>query len=370
MESFYAFAALPAHSDLPEKIDQAAGKLADKLLRLDLDALDLTPSTRRAMEEVRADVRGSMQLYTYLLALSLADAARPLDQMVFVDFGGGAGLLALLARELSVGTVIYIDPLEICQHDAMAIGRALGLEAKTYLSGDLDDLVKFLDDRFLLVDAFASYGSIDRMYRAGVFLRRLRRMAGGTLKLVLASPANPYNPVVRKRWIRIHRKLEADGTGDEDAFMPGETPQGYRDLRKEIIRAAAPGLLPASVEALADQTRGLRDEDIRRCVSEFQQNGTVPYAPGHPTNTCHPKTGRWAGRLMDIAFLRDLLAGQGYDVRVLGGLYRTYPGVSWLWLRKATNRLLSHLGGGGLVIAPYYVIEARRKPSFPTPRKR
>ena len=131
----------------------------------------------------------------------------------------------------------------------------------------------------------------------------------------------------------------------------------FLTLRKNIVSKAAPHLPPLMVAALAERTRGMRQDDIRAAVRRFQATGALPDTLSHPSNTCDPLTGNWCENLMDPHRLLKVLRNSGFEAQVLCGYYAFLKGSGIKSLLQAgCNAAISLLGRKGLALSPYYVL--------------
>jgi 2-polyprenyl-3-methyl-5-hydroxy-6-metoxy-1,4-benzoquinol methylase len=363
MKYMYSNAILPAKASLLEEIDQAAERLAVKLIGLDLSGLGISEYNQRYFGDIFRVLLDALQTYTYLLSLSLAHKKSSLGEFVLVDYGGGIGILSLLAKELGIGTVIYTDIYDMSCCDARLLAKKISCEANSYVCGDIDELLRFLQKHDIFVDAIVSNDVIEHIYDIEDFLKKLQFLSHTSLCVVLASSANAHNPrIVRKvREMQLaHEYADREkvwGHKERDSL------RSYLSIRMEIISAYDPSLLPDVVERLAKATRGLKREDIIACVKEFQMKGNISYLVNHPTNTCDPNTGNWSEHLMDTKYLRDLLSGEGFDVQILGGYYGFSSRLHKRVLRTILNGFLSISRSKSLLLAPYYVVYAQQKAS-------
>lgn len=142
-----------------------------------------------------------------------------------------------------------------------------------------------------------------------------------------------------------------------------DTLRSYLGIRREIISSLDPTLPGGVIQQLAEATRGLRRDDIAKCVEEYKRTGSISYRADHPTNTCDPYTGNWEERLMDTQYIEALLSREGFDGRILGGYYGFSSRLHKRVKRGILNGLLSAFGSMGLLWAPYYVIYAQKKVS-------
>ena len=206
---------------------------------------------------------------------------------------------------------------------------------------------------------------IEHIYDIERFLRKLPILSSGSLSVFMASGANPYNYVVRKRLTDVHLKAELLGAEKAWGWKDRDCPTAFAQVRASIIvgHLASRGvqLDETVVSQWVSRTRGMADWDIRREVDIYLQTGRLPQEPDHPTNTCDPTTGNWAEHLMDPFWLAYILTQEGFETDVLCG----YCGSQGNRLRRLVKKILNvgiHFSGrAGLYIAPFYALHARRR---------
>lgn len=360
MEFSYPNARLPNDDRVCEGINEAAARLHRKLSHLSVDLLDISEYNKRYLGAYLGSIRSALQLYSYLLSWSVAFTGVPLGEFVFIDYGGGSGLLSLLAKEFGVGTVIYNDIYDVSCNDAKLIGQAVQDEADYYVRGDLDELIDFLRTSSIRCNAIASYDVIEHIYDIEEFLSRLHDLSNAPFNVVLGSGANSLNPRIRRSLMREHRKVEYTDRERKTGHKERDSLRAYFSIRKAIISHHAPALSAPEVEQLAEATRGLIESGIVNCTEEYLRTGIISCEPDHPTNTCDPYTGNWMEHLMDIGHLEEILS-ESFEVGVLSGYYGS--GSSRAIKNSAAyvvNFLLSLLGRKGLILAPYFVLYARK----------
>jgi len=98
---------------LAHRIETAACHLGDKLTSLDIKSVGISEYNQRYLSTKIFQLKGSLQTYAYLLWLSFRDRLTPVDNAVFVDYGGGRGVMSFLAKEMGVKTVIYNDIYDV-----------------------------------------------------------------------------------------------------------------------------------------------------------------------------------------------------------------------------------------------------------------
>ena len=337
------------------ELRRAAHRLRRKLVALDIAKLNISSYSKEYLEASRLNGAAQLNVFADIVHRTVPGDMAFRDATI-VDYGGGNGLIALLAREAGVGGVLYNDIFEGSCRDAKEIAVQLGLEADHYVPGDLDDLIRYLKEHAITVHGLCSYDVIEHVYEIVPFLRQLPQVSDGPLRIVMASAANGRNPRIRRRLMDVQRRVELDdGVGLEGR----DSLRAYRSMRADIINQHAPDLPPADAAALAAATRGLVENGIRTAVDRFRQTGTYPPAPEHPTNTCDPLTGNWAEHLMNPFALAKVLAGAGMRASVEPGRYGFYQGVRGA-IAAPLNLLIGALGKRGLALAPHYVLIGER----------
>jgi hypothetical protein len=366
MKYAFKFAKLPnRQNELLQEIDITATRLAEKMERLNLEVLNISDYNKKYFGDFLNNIRKALQLRTYLLAWSMQNINVPKSDIVFVDYGGGSGLLSILAKEYGIGTVIYNDIYDVSCRDAEIIATALASKADYYVEGDIDELISFIKSKQLSCSAIASYDVLEHIYDVNEFLPKLGELSDGNLNILMASGANIMNPSINKVlekkqvYLELQDREPAWGSKNRDSL------RSYLSIRKNIITeflTQENRSLPAGIiDELASRTRGMIKKDIEKAMSHFLQTGQLPEYPAHPTNTCDPYTGNWAEHLMDPYDLAGILKKAGFDSSIIRGYY----GDSNHPAKKAAGRMLNFaitsLGKKGIRFAPFFGLYGRKK---------
>ena len=364
MEFHYQHALLPDDNKVLEDINEASSRLLCKLNHIDVNLPDVSDAGRKYFSDQVRNIRSTLRNFSYILSWSIAYSEVPYDEFVFIDHGGGVGVLSLLAKELGLGTVIYNDLWAPYCKDAQIIAEAVKADqADHYVLGDIDELVDFLKTNSISCNALASYDVIEHIYDIETFLVRLSDLSTGPLTVVMASSANPFNPLIRRHHMEFQRKAEYGGREKEEGCREDYLTKAYIIVRQEIISKHAPSLSDVQVRRLAKATRGLIELDIKEAVDEYLRTTNTPQEPTHLTNTVNPYTGNWAERLHDIEHLKEILSNEGFKVDILAGYYANsktnHPLKRFMGI--VLNPLIRILKNKGLYFAPFYTIYARKE---------
>jgi hypothetical protein len=359
MRYFYNYAVLPKDEILLERIELAADRLNIKLKGLDLPALGISEYNQRYLGNYIRNLRGILQINTYLLAWSISGCQKPIEECTLVDYGGGPGVLSLLARELGLQNVIYNDIYEVSCRDFEKVARSIQCEPRATVLGDIDTVIGYAKQAGLMIDAITSYDVIEHIYDTEGFFRKIKGLPHQSLRMVMASSANMRNPIINKMRRDEQVEVENRDRPAEWGHKQRDSLRSYLNLRKEIIRAFDSSLSAEVADRLAVSTRGLYKDDIEKCVAEFKEIGKIRYTPDHPTNTCDPLTGNWSERLMDTNWIVRVLGEENFDISIKCGFYAYMPRWPIQWIKRALNLLIRLTGARILAFAPYYVVFAQ-----------
>ena len=349
-------------SDLDSRIASARQRLRQRLVSLDVSSVGLSEYNQRYLRAKIVGIDTALHIYGRILHVALSNAALPIEKLTVVDYGGGSGVLSLLAKELGVGTVIYIDIYEVSRADAAALGNKISLPLDHTLSGDVDALVDYAANKSLTVNAVVSFDVLEHIYDVPAHFKKLSGLTAQPFRAVYASGANIKNRWYVKGVTQQHLDAESRDRKKEWGHKDRDTLAAYSDLRKQIIAAHAPQLSVQEVDRLTSETRGLMKPDIERCVDEFRAKGKHSYVPDHPTNTCDPLTGNWCEHLMDQDWLRTRVEEAGFKVQILPGNYAVNGGLLKSAKKLAVNTVISLLGSGSMFVSPYFFLCADKAP--------
>jgi hypothetical protein len=266
--------------------------------------------------------------------------------------------MSMLALEAGIGTVIYNDIDDVSCADAGILAKILGLPLTHIVTGDVDNLITYVHQHSLAVNAIASFDVLEHIYDVEAHFRRLVDLSDKPFRVVYASSANienaRYVTSVRAKQVAAESKSRQAAVGSKMR----DTLRAHLEIRQEIIAAYAPELASEQVAELARSTRGLMRQEIEKAVDEFRRRGAITYRMDHPTNTCDPYTGNWCEHLMDLTWLAEVVRKAGFSVEILSGLYYNYNSLPKRLVKQSLNIMIQILGRRAMFVAPYYVVYA------------
>jgi hypothetical protein len=351
--------------EVTRQLAAARARLERKLNDVDLATVGLSEYNQRYLKHKLSVVEGELQQVSDLLTMCLADSAVPLDRFTLLDYGGGSGVISLLAKELGIGTVVYNDIYDVSCRDASALADAVGVQLDGVVCGDIDQVLAYLREQGRELNAVVSYDVLEHIYDVPSFFRALATAPTSErfFRLVFASGANIKNARYVRYATKVQTTDELEGTEPEWGHKERDAVRPFLEIRRELIAAAAPDLDSAQVDQLARATRGLRRDDIERAVAEHRERGEISYRADHPTNTCDPYTGNWSEHLMDPAWLERVVREAGFDATIEAGRYATAGGGAKAAAKRLLNSGIAVLGPRALAVAPYYVVYAGSAPT-------
>ncbi|MFW9827342.1 MAG: hypothetical protein ACFFEY_07125 [Candidatus Thorarchaeota archaeon] len=350
---------LPNDKNLLKVINIAALRLYNKLSNMDISSLNISEYIENYFQKLLRNLKGSLQKYSYLLSLCLYRNKKPFNELCFIDYGAGSGLFSLLAKELGIGNVLYNDIYDVSCHDAKEIATSLAIPAEEYICGEIQDIVDYCKRNSLNCDAIGSFNVIEHIYDIEYFLNQLVHLSNNNLSIVLASGANPFNPVLKRSILKHHNEREFYDRKLEYGHKGTDTLKAYTSIRKEIITNYFKDRLDKKdINLLVRITRGLTEKDIVKCINNYPNMQNLPKVSESkfPTNTCDPYTGNWAERLMDPYELIEILNKNGFTTQVYMGLHEQYYKLILNIIGIFANKLMNLFPRQAKFLAPYYVL--------------
>lgn len=353
-------AKLPKDKKLIDKIDKGSEILFAKLKNYDVNKNnDISDYNKRYLGNLISDeysLVNALQKYSFLLMHALAEVEYN-KKIVFMDYGGGHGMLALLAKAAGIGIVIHNDIYEISCKDASHIGNDIDLAADYYVPGTIDDVINFRNEREININVISNYDVIEHIYDIEDFLNKLKYLSDSFQSVFFASGANSCNPRIDKQLRQLHIDFEQNDRPLKKGRKPTDETRALLEVRKKIISELGLELDLKEINQLAELTRGLIIDDIEQVVTNYLNTGNLPNKPSHPTNTCDPYTGNWFEHLMDPFYLKNILMKNGYDADITPGYYGLSNKLSYNLVKFFINMLIRPSKKWGLKISPFFCIK-------------
>lgn len=346
------------HALLSKRIKHGQERLRKKMLDINVKSIGISDYNQRYLLEKIHSIDIALDTYGRILKFALSKQPVMPEGLTLVDYGGGSGLLSLLAKEIGVGSVIYDDIYDVSCADVGHVSRILGLPLDHIVCGNIDELCSYLKLNSLSINAIASYDVLEHIYDIEYHFRRLRSLPDGKFRVIYASGANTENPLIVRGVTRKQIDAEHKNRDKKWGYKERDSLNAYYDIRKEIVTTYAPELPSEQIEHLSWLTRGLIRSDIENCVDEYRQRGRISYSPGHPTNTCDPSTGNWCEHLMEYRWLEIVVRNAGFSTNILPGVYALSGSLTKRTAKALLNLAIRFLGRRGMFIAPYFVLYA------------
>jgi 2-polyprenyl-3-methyl-5-hydroxy-6-metoxy-1,4-benzoquinol methylase len=346
MAFVYKWARLSADRDLVTATEAATARIHQRLSTAGVDAPLMDAHYREEYYKPHMAVAAAkLRTCAYHVLSAVAATGRPSGEVALVDHGGGFGWIALVAKELGVGQVVYndIDPLFL--EAAQNIGAVAGAVADQYVLGDVEPLVEALGDR--PVDAVVSYDVIEHIYDLDAFFEKLCSGSCRPRMMFMSSGANMFNPRYLRYVFPIQRTHE----------------KLWAEKRAALITNLAPDLDEKQIAQLAKATRMMIAAEIEAVVHSYvdgqgivlpKKTGANRYDP-YRRNTLDPETGWWAEHLVSPFYFRRCLRRYGYRTKILSGFYANRGDFLNPVLRSFGRTL-------PLPIAPFYTVRATTDP--------
>ena len=340
-------------------INDAINSLGAKLKNLDVSLVDISAYNKKYLLRYINNYEFYMSLYRQLLSKAINKLSKPITDSVFVDYGGGCGILSFLAKELGFKNVVYNDIYDVSINDATTIAKHLNITIDNYITGDVEKFVYEINKLNIKPDLICSFDVLEHIYNLTSWFKAISEI-NNSFDLLFITSANSKNPFIKQRLKKIHQQAEYKGFAQETGWKQSDISASYLEERKKIIRRKFPQLSFEEINMLATKSRGLIKEEIEELVETFLQTGKINYVP-HPTNTCDPYTGNWAENLIDINDLKNIAHQNNFCIQITN----TYYGYSQHKLLNLSKSLLNALikitGKHNLFFSPMFVLDISKR---------
>ena len=347
---------------LSTKLEEAAQRLFYKLNKLEVSSLNISDYNKKYLSHHIKNVQFSLQLFCHILYHAFENKTNTIKESTLVDYGGGTGLLGLLAAELGVKKIIYVDFYEVSVEDAGKIAQALLYENVDFVHGEVSNLLAHVNRHVLKVDVLVSSDVIEHIYKLEDFFEALSILnKQQKISLVLQTASNIKNPIKRKELEKYQLNEEFKDRENKFGHKQMDSLQSYYKIRKGIIKDLMPDINENELHELSSRTRGLRHDDIEKTILLYQKTKVLPTFPKHKTNTCDPHTGNWTERLMEFEWLEEITRNNGFEPLILKGYYGRNFNENKLkiFIKNSLNLLVLKLGMAGFNLAPYIIIKSK-----------
>ncbi len=340
-------------------VEKASLQIAGLLRQADISSWNLSDYNKRYLQSYINSIDFYLSQYAQLMLKVLALSSKPIHQSTFIDYGGGCGILSLLASRMGFKQIIYNDIYDVSAHDAMVIAGNLGILIDHYVEGDINDLCLFVKQNNLGVDFVCSFDVLEHLHHWENWFKQAQDLQGKPSFVFLTS-ANGSNPFIRHRLMKLQKKAELQGRNKSWGWKDRDASESFLSIRKKIILNEARNLTSEEVALLAKRTRGLIRSEIIEVVNQYKQSKTVGYHLAHPSNTCDPYTGNWTEHIINTKELVNTLNQMGYKTSVSNGFYSQSNNKLKSLPKMFLNQLIRFSGKTNLFFSPTYTLTVKQ----------
>jgi len=229
-----------------------------------------------------------------------------LEELCVLDIGGGVGIMSMMLKAIGVGEVCYLDRNAVVAKDAKKLSGQVGMSIDQVLVADISSIdlnVRSRIDLAISRDVLEHIYDLSSLSFQGESWPNLRRMVHNT-------SANMYCIWLKKYFRKVHQESEKEGVMSKNGSYGGYWFDRYR-----IIENLNPDLDSAQKAELATHTKGLDHQD----VIKYMESNVRPKEVIVQSNTCDPRNGNWAERLLPLDFYREWATLSEFDLNFTGG---------------------------------------------------
>lgn len=328
------------------EFEDACFRLHTRIAPIDFDQLPISEYNKAYMKRLRPALYYYLDIYSQCFKEGFSKCGMKPEEITLVDYGGGIGFLSMLAKEIGVGKVIYIDLNEKSVEAAGILKQEAGTGPDVILHGDSRRLAEWCREEKVCPDLLLSTDVIEHIYDLPGFFSDIFSI-NDNMRLVFTTASTPYNPYIKRRLRKFMRQCESG-----KAVRPN-----YYTKRVHYIRKEFPALRRKEVKKWAIRTRGLIYEDIHKAISRNERPLLLD-----AYNTCDPETGNFAERILTVREYKELAKPYAYKLSVYKGFYNTLRQKQWKAVVSVlVNLVIKYSGKAGFILAPYILLSYGRK---------
>jgi len=295
------------------------------LLNIDLESIDIKDYTRFYLIKYLTNLKYELKLNSEILLAVVSNLEQDLSKLTLLDFGSGIGMISFLASRVGIGKVIQIDNNAEVLNDSKTLARALEIPNIQQFNS-LEMLLNSKDS--ISIDGVISRDVIEHVYDLNSLFKLLNRLPENRI-MVHNTSANMYNLWLKKYFRRIHETYENELVINE---RDGSKCTSYSDQRKEYLLERFDSLNSSDISELVRRTKGLTFQ----LMDKLNHDELLLLNPAD-TNTCDPKSGNWAERLLPLDEYRKLGDSVGYSLTIKSGSVNDFNGGFSSLLKKGLN---------------------------------
>ncbi len=330
-------------------INNAANTLLKALQVVDLEPIPIHDYFKNYFVKHHSNQRVifSLESSASIIYNSIQLKKKPIEDIIFLDYGAGLGTLFLLAGMLPFKKVLYNDYLEDWCNSAKHICNALkeNIEIDDFIEGDYPSVIEYAKTNNIAIDIWASRNVIEHVYELNNFYSAINKYNTNCL-VYSTTTANYQNVAMRCKHYFLHKKVE------KNIYLP---------QRKKIIQEQFNQLDSGTITEWAKATRGLALEDFGNGLTLLENKKTLPQKPYLSTNTCDCTTGVWAEHLLPKYVYKSMIESADFSMIILPGFWDThYNFAPANWVTTWLNKLIKLLGTKGYWLSPFIIIIAAK----------
>lgn len=307
--------------------------VVERFKQIDIDTLPISDYNKVYLHRIKNSVDYYADIYNHCIDIALDNVKKPVGEVVMVDYGGGHGLLSMIAKERGFGKVVYIDTNPYSVETLHHLSKIIQVKPDEILLGDSSKLKQWSNDTNQRVDVLLGMDVIEHIYCLDDFFSDITKLSS-KLYALFTTGSNPYNKRVVKR---LHKVMIEDE-------------EKYYELRKDYIQTLCPDYSEKELDYWAASTRGLIYEDIKNAVASESINILADLY-----NTCDPRTGSWTERILPLEDYSQLSEQYGYDMHYQLGYYNVHQkGLKGI-MARFLNKMIA--GPWDKNIAPWVILE-------------
>ena len=321
-------------------IRQIAIETICSIREIDFSKLDISEYNKDYISMLLPHIHYHFKIYSDAIYQLLDNEIHP---GYIVDFGGGHGFLSLFLKRLGLD-VIYCDHNPQSVKTITCIKKEIGFGPDLIIEGSSTELLSFCKTNNLIPNWLIATDLIEHVYDLyGLFF-----------------DFQALNPNLSMIFTTGSVKSNLLKSGKLRKMMIEEERSVYFPLRKQFLEENYPDKASSEIIKLAVITRGLKFTDIKYHVDKYLDTKIFPFIDIDKYNTCDPRDGNWAERILSKKQYRKIINTYHFQVSFKNGFYneeRHHP-ITFL-IAKIANFFVRYLSFS--IFAPFILLIVKKK---------
>jgi 16S rRNA G527 N7-methylase RsmG len=325
-----------------------------QLHQINIDEISNDAYVRDYFKHLCSHSKYYLKIYADVLERAEKATQKNRSDIALLDYGAGLGLLGIFAAVAGFGAVSINEREVSFLNAAEKISSFFQLKNIEFIAGEITPVEE--TESWGKPDVLVATDVIEHLYSIDEFLVAAKKI-NNRLIFIFTTGSNPENYWKVKKLQKLQWRDEHLGHQPSyEQELGGYAHESFLNLRKKLIAQCAPHLSTDIVFSLARDTRGLKKDDLLNAIQRYEKDGLWPCVDVDDFNTCHPETGSWTEKIVELKQYHAIFDKQKYFIKFDPGYYDVDKKGFKSIIAKMANAFIFIFG---MKIAPFIFLTAK-----------